>query len=602
MLDRYRLEDFGPVDLPIEVPASSYVPDGKLMACAAHVAQFGAPVGHRDAAAYALAQQCARVGIPRGEAESIVAGMIDASGGADRPSAKAKVRSAYRASRHPLGCELWKKLGAPCPSDCPLQAARVETVDIVPPKTRRDGKQTNPFPEVESVPPRRKSGKQDPAIDMALAEAWAAKVAGEYLYVEGDQWWRYDGGCWRYSSLERATRSVQEFLQEAWREGALKAVTPTRVRGVLFLAKSLLGPIPLDEFDRRSELIGFSNGVYDVESETLLPHSPEYRLTFQVGYPYEPDAKCPLWQRLVSEWLIDEDGSLCEAWVELLQDWFGYCIVPDTSAQAAMIWVGEGGNGKGVATRILERMVGREYCTAVPIEQLHDPYHRADLYGKRIGFVNEIDPLAWRRNGAQFKSIIGQDSISARRPTEKVFHFQPVIRMIISCNDLPKTRDVSLGFFRRLILIEWRYNVPEAVRDERLDEKLRLELPGILNWALVGLARLRGRGMQFQIPAESRKLLDGYRSGEDTIGTWIEEETEVDPDAVSVAATVYAQYAAWCKDNGLQPETANQLGRRLRKRGCTRLRPHLDGARSRCWSGIRLANRAGLVLPDGGWT
>jgi putative DNA primase/helicase len=601
--DRVYTEADFPIDPPEEAPVADrkWVADGSLMPCAVDAISRGVQKGMRDMAAYRLAHQCCRVGMAQAGAESTVTVFLQRCGGPDLPDARQKVRSAYRGHAHPAGCEFWRGMGMACDPQCALnqwdtgRRRQTVTLKLCPASSGSNGNGHGPNVQADDG-----AGDEEheeitvdrSAVNMNLARAWSDRMAGRMLYVEGDQWWRYDRGAWRYSSAEAATASVQRFVE---RSGM--PVTGTRVREVVYLAKSMLGPIEVSRFDSHPTWISLANGVYDIDAAELMDHDPDHLLTYQADYSYDPDAECPLWRSLLHQWLIETSGCYCDDWADLLQEWFGYCLIPDNSAQCSMFWLGEGGNGKGVATRVLEGLVGRRQCTAIPIEQLHEPYHRADLQGKLVGFVNEPDPKSMAKNGNWFKAITGGDSISARRPTEKVFSFTPHCRIILSANDLPGTQDVSRGFFRRIVMIEWRYNVPEEQRDELLDDKLRAELPGILNWALEGLARLRGRDMRFQVPGESRALLDDYRQGEDSIGRFVREECDQSADYSTVARTLFKAYATWSRDAGIRTESETRVFRRFAKMGFASDRAYVDGRRSRVWVGLRLQSKAGEVEP-----
>ena len=415
--------------------------------------------------------------------------------------------------------------------------------------------------------------------------------------MEGAQWWRYEGGCWAYSSVERVQASVQKFLTRLSAISPKVAVTPASVRGVLFLAQSLLGPHPLSDFDSNADWIGLRNGVYDTATGKLLPHSPENRLTHQSPFCYDPAATCPRWESFLAETLLDTAGATSTEWTQMIQEWYGYCSVPDVSAQAAMFWVGEGANGKGAATRVLENLVGTEFCTAIPIDQLNDPYYRAELYGKLVGFVDEPDPRAMQKNGSYFKRITGGDALDARRPTERVFKFRPTCRLVVSCNDLPSTRDVSRGYFRRIMLIEWRYNVPEEKRDRRLDDVLQGEMPGIFNWAMAGLSCWKERGRRFNIPVESSRLLSEYKLSEDTLTRFLSEECQDDLFAEVLPGDLYAAYVQWCKASGEHPHSMAVVGRQLGKKPEYTRRVKRAGTRTiRYWEGLSLLGGS-LTLP-----
>lgn len=572
----YSLDDFPEPDAPRAAPAANghYRPDGRLLPCALDAIASGLPEGARDIGAYHLAQHCAHIGMSDGEAEMNVQAFIDRCPGGDKPDAREKVRSAYKATQHPLGCEFWQANGIAC-GDCPVKGSKTKTV-----RMKRPGA-NGAAAEGEEEP-------AEDASDLALAHAWAHEAENTWLYMEGDQWFRFVGGRWRYASSEGAQAAVQTFLQRMYDAGVVKKLTATLVRNVLFLAKSLLGPHEMTELDAHSTWISLANGVYDTQADTLSPHAPEHLLTYQAGYDYVPSADCPLWRACVDTWLLTTDGATCREWVEIIQEWFGYCLIPDTSAQTAMFWIGEGGNGKGVATRILERLIGPDYCTAIPVEQLHDPYHRAELQGKLVGFVDEPDPRALQKNGNWFKSLTGEGTISARRPTEKVFSFMPKVRIVVTANDLPGTRDVSRGFFRRVLMVEWRYNVPDEKKDPELYEKLALEMPGILNWALEGLRRFRARGRRFVVPEESARLLEGYKLSEDTIGRFVKEECKREPDDHTPSKALYREYRKWSEENGTRPETDVMFGRRLTKMGFERVVKRIGTSTIRVWNGIDL--------------
>lgn len=451
--------------------------------------------------------------------------------------------------------------------------------------TRTEKKKTaRPRRNTEGTEEEGTNGQEKLTPD-ELARLWSSKVRDEICYVEGAQWWEYAGNVWRYSSEDIARRLVQEFLAEH------SGVTAARVREVLFLAQQYLGPVRVSQFNARKDWIPLRNGVYDVSSGTLVPHDPTHFLTYQAPFEYQEDADCPTWRECLQQWMLTDKGDPFQEWINIVQEWFGLCLVPDATMQTAMFWVGEGGNGKGVATALLEGLVGRESCTVIPIEMLHDPYHRAELQGKLVGFVNEIDPKAMVKNASQFKAIVAGDPLSARRPTEKVFTFTPTCRVVISMNELPSTRDLSRGYFRRVNIIEWRNNIPEGKRDPGLAQKLQRELPGIFNWALEGLHRVRAQNGLTQ-SAESKRLLEAYKRSEDPIGRFFEECLVFDKTEYTPARDLYRKYKAWCEEAGCKAETEHYFGRRLDKAKCVQDRKYCttdEGKeRVRVWRGVRL--------------
>jgi len=70
-----------------------------------------------------------------------------------------------------------------------------------------------------------------------------------------------------------------------------------------------------------------------VLEDQLKPHDPAYYSTVQVKANYDPEAKCPRWMEFLHS-VLDEPE------VNLLQEIFGYFLVPMTRAQKSFILCG----------------------------------------------------------------------------------------------------------------------------------------------------------------------------------------------------------------------------------------------------------------------
>jgi putative DNA primase/helicase len=272
----------------------------------------------------------------------------------------------------------------------------------------------------------------------------------------------------------------------------------------------------------------------------------------------------------MEESMRTEDGGVCREWIALFQEFFGYCLVPSAKAEAILVNVGEGGNGKGVFTKVLTALVGRKQVAALDLKQLggpHSDYVHASLFGKLVALINEPNRRHMLECGEKLYAISSGDLISARRPTEKVFEYNPYCRLVMSCNQIPATADLTDAIQRRVLPVEWR-NKP-AVPDTFLVEKLVSELPGILNWALDGLDRLRERGWKFAIPEESRRLRDDYLKSQDSAALFLDAECETDPESRElwcVPADLHRVYVEWCRKTGYQPLNICEFGKHLTKR------------------------------------
>ena len=70
-----------------------------------------------------------------------------------------------------------------------------------------------------------------------------------------------------------------------------------------------------------------------------------------------------------------ENDPDCIEKIEFLQEWFGYCLIPETN-QEKMVWmVGSGANGKSVILGILSAIVGKENVSNIMITDLNRASH-----------------------------------------------------------------------------------------------------------------------------------------------------------------------------------------------------------------------------------
>ncbi len=61
---------------------------------------------------------------------------------------------------------------------------------------------------------------------------------------------------------------------------------------------------------------------------------------------------------------------------------------------------------------------------------------------------------------------------------------------------LSRTRDRSHAFFRRIDIVDFKRIFKEEEQDKDLKNKLRAEIPYIINWALKGLMSLRKNNLE----------------------------------------------------------------------------------------------------------
>jgi P4 family phage/plasmid primase-like protien len=314
-----------------------------------------------------------------------------------------------------------------------------------------------------------------------------------------------------------------------------------------------------------SNLLAVDNGLLDLDSGELRGHTADWFSTVCLPYAYHPNAACPHWLTVL--------GTNLEADAEriaLLQEFFGYALVHSTDAQRCLILIGEGGNGKSVVLAGLHALLGDENVSTVPLEDFGRRFAMAQTLGKLANIVAEVGELDRTAEGT-LKAFVSGDRMSFERKGKDPFTARPTARLVLSTNNLPRFADKSEGVWRRLCLVPFNRHVHEQERVPGMDKPewwlKHGEVPGILNWALDGLKRLRGNGMRFTEPASCRAALEAHRRESDPCREFLVEHYAADDNGQPLrTAEVYDAYTQWCAANGQRhPLTAQAFGRQVRR-------------------------------------
>ncbi|AJW45535.1 hypothetical protein TK49_12985 [Ralstonia mannitolilytica] len=319
-----------------------------------------------------------------------------------------------------------------------------------------------------------------------------------------------------------------------------------------------------DEFAPDLNHLCLLNGTLNLKSFELEPHSPKHRLRTRLNIEWQPEALAPKWLAYL-ESVFRDDPDKAEK-IAFLQEWMGYLLVPDTGMQKMLWLVGSGANGKSVFLSIVAALVGRQNISNAMLDSFHLPYVRAELDGKLVNIAGEMAADAMINDGF-IKAIVAGDAIEAARKFKPSFSFRPFVRLMAATNNLPRTNDLSHGFFRRTIILQFNRQFSASEQNPNLTQELMEELPGILNWAVEGLRRLR-RQQRFTIPPSSEEALATYRAEANPVQLFAEECLVPAPNGRGMRTRdVYPLYAQWCRRYGYQPRNDSTFGKALKALG-----------------------------------
>ena len=140
----------------------------------------------------------------------------------------------------------------------------------------------------------------------------------------------------------------------------------------------------------------------------------------------------------------------------------------------------------------------------------------------------------------------------------------PIHKLWIAVNHKPVIKGTDFAIWRRIRLIPFEVTFPPERQDKQLDEKLRAELSGILNWAVKGCLEWQRNGLE--PPEAVTNATEAYRIESDMIGRFLEEKTVKSAEAEIKAKDLYEAYKNWCTETGEHPISGTAFGRTMVER------------------------------------
>lgn len=356
--------------------------------------------------------------------------------------------------------------------------------------------------------------------------------------------------------------------------------------------------MPQEFFAPPQGLLNMKNGILDVKKRVLLKHNPSLFFQYVVPHDYDPMAGCDAWIRWLNN--IFHDNLEFKFIVAQI---FGYILYGgDPFLHKAFLLIGEGRNGKSTFLKVLTEMVGQRNCSNVSLSKLDKEFFLVNLDGKLVNVAEET-PSEARVNSEVFKTVVAGGSIAACRKYHDIYEFNPTARFIFACNRLPKFDENSFGVDKRLYFIPFNAEFVDENADPFIFERdLRMEIPGIINWALVGLEILLNERRLPELECQ-REVFEEYKAGNDSVFEFVLERITISKDDKIPIETIYNSYRCFCQESGRLPVSKinfsrsflNHLNRRYPTAVRTRMYDNLK--RVRGFEGISISgNKVGSPI------
>ena len=342
------------------------------------------------------------------------------------------------------------------------------------------------------------------------------------------------------------------------------------------------------EFTPEPGIVVLRNGCYNIFKEHFGSHSPTYKAKAQIPVTYNPEATCPRFIKFLEEVIPNQ--------VEFYQEWMGYHLLRDYRFQRCVILVGDGDNGKSTLLNVQTALLGPDNTTSLSLYKLStNRFAVAELDGKIANIAADIGPNELRHTGT-IKMLSGGDWMSVERKNRDPFQMKNSAKLTFSCNQLPRTPDETLAFFKRFIVILFDRVIPKEDQDTNLYKVLSSEeeLSGLFNWAIVGLHRALERG-HLQEPDEVMERKELYLAMSDPVNGFCNQHIVESHECFEIKQDVIKAFHKYCREKGFIPMSDRSFVEQLKKTVYvkeSRIKlytcEHPNGERFRVWKGIEL--------------
>jgi P4 family phage/plasmid primase-like protien len=340
--------------------------------------------------------------------------------------------------------------------------------------------------------------------------------------------------------------------------------------------------LQLEQLDDSRHLLGVRNGVVDLRIGKLCDAPRDAYVTKQSPFKFDPDAKAPLWERVIAE-ITGVPGRSKDDWTPqpdmaaYLHRVLGYLITGETREHRLFIWSGDGANGKSLLVDVGLTVFG-DYATVTSPELLIQPSFTGDaeratpgiaaLVGKRAAFCSE-GRTGQKLDLGVIKRHTGDERLNARQLHGKFFTFRITHKLTYLTNIVPDLEHIDEAIVSRLHVLPFlrTWNRPGHADpnpqfpdgDPDLKEKLLAEGEGILARIIAESVAYYQHGLI--PPPQVRSKTMGYVQAQDGMGQWIREACERRTEAQgewTLAKDALSHYNAFAGLNGyvtMNPKT-----------------------------------------------
>jgi len=319
-----------------------------------------------------------------------------------------------------------------------------------------------------------------------------------------------------------------------------------------------------EKLDTNPALIGFENGVYDLEKMEFRDGHPTDYISYSTKYEFTSKVD-PVVRKTIMEKMdqIQPNKKIRDFVITL----FASSLLGENRNEIFPCMEGSGGNGKSFTGDMTFYTLG-DYAGILNKNYLVNEFsspesHNTMLYDnhkRHILFVEE-PPKNKEFNLGFIKEITGGTSIQLRKAhDDTTYTVQPMFKLFCSFNKMPKLEDTNDGgFIRRFVGIKFPNKFVdnptkpgEFKKDPSLKNIIKTSVEWHQQWFLILLeyfAEYKKNGYQLNIPVEIKQNTNNLLNNQDVVKEFIGGNIEYNSESQLSTTELYSCYQIYHKAN-----------------------------------------------------
>lgn len=278
--------------------------------------------------------------------------------------------------------------------------------------------------------------------------------------------------------------------------------------------------VDLDK-EMHNNCVCLNNGIYDIDANKIIEHSPEIFVTFRIDVEYVPDINMQPWNDYIA-------GMFHPIDIFKVQEGCGNIFDPAYTTKKIIYFFGDKDSGKSTFILVLQDFFGKQNYSSLSLRDInHGREYAAELYRMKANMCSEIDYKQNFKNIALLKKMSGGDRFMARKLYGHPFEFNSSAKAFFSGNGIPTIAEVDSddAFYSRWEFIQCpnKFELDDTILSKYTTNDMKSQM---FNWLLEGFYRLKKNGWRFTGAMTPEEVYDTFRNAKmmrNTIIDWLNE-------------------------------------------------------------------------------